>query len=258
MRRFIRRGSANSLAATRDRYHEGAHRLRLGVVVWAQLFGWHCTVAGTATNTFQNTPSDANIQAAPGPVADANAVPGPQPAPLALKQSGSGWPGNVNVASTSANYEGMSLEQLLKSEAGIGQALRQHPEIVSAITKVNGETQVPGGLIAGVIYQESGFDATAVSNNPNPTLEDSQDIGLCQCPQSDFSGDTWKDPYTNIRVFVTKYFLPDYLKNRSWGIALRNWNTGEVLDPNDLSKQRNNTDPNYLVEILATHCMGLD
>ncbi len=219
---------------------------------------WGCPVAGTATSTVvPNTPASPTT-AAPAATATPTPVSPAGGNVTVMQQSGSGWNGNVNVAVTSQNYQGLSLDQLLASTAGLGQALQQHAEIVAAIRRVNQETGVPGGLLAGVIYQESGFDVGAVSKNPDPTPQDTQDIGLCQCPQSDFTGDTWKDPYTNINVFVTKYFLVDYQHNHSWGIALRNWNSGEVKNPNDLSIVSNGTDPNYVFEILATHCMGLD
>lgn len=173
-------------------------------------------------------------------------------------QSGTGWVGDVNVASTSATYQGLSLDQLMASNSGIGQALKQHPDIVAAIQKVSSETGAPAGLLAGVIYQESGFDVNSSSGNPDPTSEDSSDLGLCQCPNSDFTGDSWKDPYTNIMDFASKYLVPTYKQTGSWGEALRDWNTGSTSNTNDLSQESNNTDSNYVTEILAKHCMGLD
>lgn len=222
-----------------------------------------CLLAGCQAGTVAGTSSpSAASTTTTSPAAGPAAATSPNSAAVAglpaIKQSGSGWPGDVNVASTSANYEGLTIDQLLATKSGIGQALVAHPAVVAAIRQVNQETQVPTGLLAGVIYQESGFDVAAESNNPDPTPEDAQDVGLCQCPQSDFTGDGWKDPVTNIDVFARKYFLPDFLKTNSWGIALRNWNSGEALDPNRLNVVDNNTDANYLTEILATHCLGLD
>ena len=110
-----------------------------------------------------------------------------------VQQSGTGWAGDVSEASTSATYQGLSLDQLMAGSSGIGQALKQHPDIAAAIQKVSQQTGAPAGLLAGVIYQESGFDVNSSSGNPDPTSGDSSDLGLCQCPNGDFTGDSWKD-----------------------------------------------------------------
>lgn len=136
------------------------------------------------------------------------------------------------------------------------QRLAKQPAVEKAIRQVAQETGVPAGLLAGLCHQESSIHPNAVSDNPTP--DDPRDVGITQAPEPDFDGGSWRDPPVNLRLSVTKYFLPAYHKYGNWGEPLRIWNNDEVLDPNDLTVEHNNTDPNYISEILATHCMGLD
>jgi len=142
-----------------------------------------------------------------------------------------------------------------------------------SINKWSQKTGVPANLLAAVILKESWGDAGAVTSNPVSGLPDG---GLMQIDSATYqkqiqpahadlpvlstdpqaTDDSLKNPDLNIAAGA--YFLADLEKKHAsdpdpWGSALREYNSGAVPNPNDLSQipppNPGSTDPNYITNV---------
>jgi hypothetical protein len=161
-------------------------------------------------------------------------------------ESGTGWGGaNLNLAASSKTYKGKSLDQLLADPSSIvAKEVGNQPDVVAALRKVSAQYKIPDGLLASVIIQESNGDRTnktANSGYGDKPKDQQYDMGLVQSPLWAFPGNTTaekeknaEDPTQCLTMFA-KELSSDYTKSGSWGVALRNWNSGGNANPNDLS-----------------------
>lgn len=183
-------------------------------------------------------------------------------------QNGTGWGGaDLKLASSSQTYRGLSLDAMLAIPTSLAaQEIGSNSELVKAIKAMGEKWQVPTGLIAADILQESNANPNEKAGNDgydSYPADQRFDVGIMQAPLWKFAGATTaeklrnsQDPYQNLDIALEE-FSANYQKTGSWGAVLSIWYCG-TFNPNDLSDTRGYSPggDGYVVHVLGHQAMG--